>query len=500
MKKIYLVVLFVLPILLSGQNIILKKTISNSNYPEIYWQTISTPDTSEFQIFRTGVNEDELTEIHTIHYSYQLEKTDTTEFVVIDTSLSKKGLYFYFILAKIGDKEIQSETAVANNFGLLPKPQIAFFKANPVEDRKAIQLNWKLNFNETVSSIALYRSSSYDTGYIKITDLSANAVSFTDVVTKSNEPWYYFMVINDYFGEQLPSVRIPAFATFTEKPIRPQNIIGTFSNDSIILQWKNTGHNIIGYRVYRGLEDQAFQLINEMAENIKKEAFFVDASLQIKTATRAKYYVRNLSDGFAESSSSDTLSFYITEHEPVLPPKELDFITNSDGSIKLLWVPPTDGLVIGYNIYINEKSIPPTKLNSQIITQNFFVDSVYRSEGKYIYTVEGVGINNKVSANKIVTTVNRYAPKIHVILDLKKQKDGIQISWKHPLNEQIAKLMLYKKYGQNKSVLKKTFPSNEDVIFFDTKVNRGTNYLYLLIAEMKNGDEIVINEGVEIIW
>lgn len=500
MKKIYLILLFILPVLLSGQSIILNKTISDSEYPEIYWQTTSAPDTSEFLVFRTSMEKEKPLEVKTIHFSHVVENSDTTEFVVIDTSLTEKGLYLYFIKAKIGNREIQSETAMAHNFGLLPKPQIAFFKANPVEDRKAINLKWKLNYNETVSSIALYRSSTYDTGYIKITDLSANAVSFTDVVTKSNEPWYYFMVIHDYFGEQLPSVRIPAFATFTEKPIRPQNIIGKFSNDSIIIQWKNTGHNIIGFRVYRSLEDQAFQLINEMAENIKKEAFFVDASLQIKTATRANYYVRNLSDGFAESSSSDTLIFYIAEHESVLPPEQLDFITDNDGNIKLLWIPPAAGLLIGYNIYINEENNLPTKLNSQILTQNFFIDSIYRSEGKYIYTVEGVGINNKVSANKIVTTVNKYAPKIHVILDLKKQKDGIQISWKHPLNKQITKLMLYKKYGENKSVLKKTFPNNQDVVYLDTKVNRSTNYLYLLIAEMDNGEEIVVNEGVEMIW
>ena len=199
MKKIYLILLFILPILLSAQNVTLKKTICNSDYPEIYWQTTSTPDTNEFKIFRKGVDEEIFLEVYTIHYSYMLENSDTTEFVLIDTSLVEKGLYFYFIQTKIGGKKIQSETAIANNFGLLPKPQIVFFKANPVKNRKAIQLNWKLNYNKTVSSIALYRSSNYDSNYIKITDLSADAVTFTDVVTKSNEPWYYFMIINDYF-------------------------------------------------------------------------------------------------------------------------------------------------------------------------------------------------------------------------------------------------------------------------------------------------------------
>ena len=60
--------------------------------------------------------------------------------------------------------------------------------------------------------------------------------------------------------------------------------------------------------------------------------------------------------------------------------------------------------------------------------------------------------------------------------------------------------MLYKKYGQNKPVLKKIFPSNEDIIYLDIEVSRGINYLYFLTAKMKNGEEIPINNGVEIIW
>jgi len=500
MKNIYSILLLILPSLLIGQNIILEKSISDSEYPELYWHTTSTIDTSEFIVFRSKISEEKFTEIYTIHYSHLLENTDTIEFIVIDTSLTEKGLYYYYIKTKIKTKDIQSETAIAHNFGLLPKPQIVYFKANPIENRKAIQLEWKLNFHQTVSSISLYRSHIYDSAYIKITDLSADAISFTDVVSKSNEAWFYFIIINDYFGEQLPSVRIPAFATFSEIPIRPQNIIGKFRNDSIIIHWENTGHNIIGYRVYRSIGNKSFQLINEMADNINKKAIFIDNDVLLKTTIIAKYYVRNLSDGFAESNSSDTLDFYITEHEVVLPPKELDFISDIDGNTKLLWIPPTDGLVLGYNIYMSKESDNPFKLNSRVVKQNYFVDSAYRSPGKYTYAIEGVGINNKVSANRITTTINIYAPKIHIILDLKKQKNGIQISWKRPLNKQITKLKLYKKFGKNELVLIKTFPQNEDVIYLDTKVNRATNYLYLLIAETKNKEDIVVNEGVEMIW
>ncbi len=499
MKNLYLICLFIIPSILFGQGITVKKSISESNFPELYWQTNLKPDTSAFHVFRSDKTNNAFTEIQTIHFSKKNESSDTVDFVVIDTTLTEKALYFYQVRTSVNGKTVESEVAIGHNFGLLPKPQIAYFIANAATDRKAINLNWKLNFNQTVSSISLYRSDSYDTGYIKITDLSAQAETFTDVVSKSNEPWFYFMVIHDYFGDQVASVRTPAFATFAEKPFRPQNIIGKFNNDTITLSWKNTGHNIIGYHVYRSLESRPFKLINEMQGNIEKDAAFLDNSTELSSAKRVKYFVRNLSDGFVESSSSDTLSFYLAEHEAVLPPKVLDF-TNNGGSIKLLWLAPDEGLLLGYNVYLSTPKDETKKINDDLITINYFTDSIYRSPGRYTYEVEGVGVGNKVSENRTTTVVYRYPPDIHVIIDLKKQKNGILISWKRPLNKNIKRLLLYKRYGQNKSVLKKSFPTTEDVSYLDTSTKRGVNYLYLLIAEMGNGEKITINNGVEMIW
>ena len=500
MKKIYLFCLFVFPLLLLGQGLTVKKSISESNFPELYWQTKLKPDTTGFQVFRSDKTNNTFTEIQTIHFSRKIENSDTLEFVVIDTTLTEKGLYFYFIKSQINGKSINSETAIGHNFGLLPKPQIAYFIANAATDRKAINLSWKLNFNQTVSSISLYRSYNYDTGYIKITDLSAHAETFTDVVSKSNEPWFYFMVIHDYFGDQIASVRTPAFATFSEKPIRPQNIIGSYNNDSVTLIWKNAGHNIIGFHVYRSVDGLPFKLLTEMEGNIEKDAAFTDTGVQLSSAKRVKYFVRNLSDGFVESNSSDTLSFYIVDHEVVLPPKTLDYFEDNEGNIKLLWLAPDEGFLLGYNVYLSMPRGETTKLNDNLVVINYFTDSIYRSPGKYIYQVEGVGVNNKVSDNKITTVVYRYPPNIHIIVDLKKQKSGILISWKKPLNKNIKRLLLYKKYGKNQSVLKKSFPATEDVSYLDTSIKRGTNYLYMLIAEMKNGEKVTINNGVEMIW
>ena len=500
MKTTYFICLFLFPFILFGQAIVLDKSISDSNFPEITWRTTGNIDTMEFQVFRAGVNESDFAPIHTIQFVEPINGGDTTAFVVIDTTLTTKGLYLYYIQVMRNRQAVKSETAHGHNFGMLPKPRLTSFKATPLKERKAVRLDWTFNYQETINSMSLYRSSSYETGYVKVAELDAGMTSFEDVIPVANEPWFYYMVIHDYFGNQLPGVRIPAFATFAEKPFRPDNIHGEFRNDSIVLDWTNPAKNIVGYRVFRSIEGKQFRLMNEMTQNLAEELTFVDNSPEIKSATRLEYFVRNVSDGFLESNSSDTMSFYIPEHEKVFSPAELDFITEQNANIKLLWTPPAEGKTLGYNVYMTTPQGKIQKLNTEILRQNHFVDSVFRAEGKYFYSVESVGYKNKVSERRINTTIYRYTPNIHVIVDLKKRSDGLEISWKKPLAANITKVLLYKKSDQEPVVLTKSFPAEEDVVYLDTKVSNGNTYLYTLVAVMEDNSEIVINNGVEIFW
>jgi hypothetical protein len=500
MKTTYFICLFLFPSILFGQAIVLDKSISDSNFPEITWRTTGNIDTMEFQVFRAGVNESAFAPIHTIQFVEPINGGDTTAFVVIDTTLTTKGLYLYYIQVMRNRQVVKSETAHGHNFGMLPKPRLTSFKATPLKERKAVRLDWAFNYQETINSMSLYRSSSYETGYVKVAELDAGMTSFEDVIPVANEPWFYYMVIHDYFGNQLPGVRIPAFATYAEKPFRPNNIHGEFKTDSIVLDWTNPAENSVGYRVYRSIEGKQFRLMNEMNQSLAGEVIFIDSSPEIKSTTRLAYFVRNVSDGFLESNSSDTMSFYIPEHEKVLPPDELDFITEQNSNIKLLWTPPSEGLVLGYNVYLRSPEGKTQKLNTEVLRENHYVDTVFRAEGKYLYAIESVGYANKVSERRTSTTITHYPPNIHVIVDLKKRVDGLEISWKQPLANHITKVMLYKKSDQDPAVLTKSFPAEEDVVYLDTKVSSGNTYLYTLVALMSDNSEIVINDGVEIFW
>jgi len=500
MKYSIILGIILFPTILFGQNIVVKSSINDSDMPEITWFTTGRIDTTEFKVYRSVPKEHDFVRINTIHFVREIEESDTIEFIVIDTSLVDLGIYTYFIQVERDKEVVDSETAIGHNFGLVPKPRLLFFTSKALTDRKAIELSWKLVNSSTVSSMSLYRSEFYDTAYIKVAELSAEMESFIDVVPRANEPLYYFMVIHDYFGNQLPSVRSPAFATFAEKPIRPQNLKGSYSNDSIELTWQNAGANIIGYRVKRSVDNKAFLLVNDMSANTGSKQVFVDDSPEVHAASNIAYYVVNVSDGFVESNSSDTLSFYIAEHEKVLPPQELDCFMNTRSHVKLLWIAPDQGLVIGYNVYIIPPSGDTVKLNAEMLVNNNFADTLYRSEGKYTYLVESVGFMNKISKNTISTTIIHYSPKNHVILDLKRLNDGIRISWKRSLDEHISSLKLYRQHGDNKAEVLNLYTNKTDVIYDDTNLLRGYTYHYSLVATLLDGSQLIVNKGVQMSW
>ncbi len=498
-KLLILIILTVcFPLFTEAQYVSVKKVDNSANYPMITWFTVGEIDTTAFQIYRTTIKEIKFKPIKTIHSTNPAKQSsDTSYFYVTDTTLTKKGIYLYYIKIAQNGREVISETALGHNFGYIPSPQVISFHAIPLTDRKAVKLEWEINSSNTISSLQLYRSKSYDTGYIKIADLAADMHSFTDVIPLANEPWFYFLMIQTYFGNHVSSVRIPAFATFAEKPYKPYNLHGTYQHDSIILGWTKVGQNIIGYKVYRSIGKQPFRLITEMEDATSNQIVFDDLSDAVKNNVRLRYFVRNVSDGFVESTSSDTLSFYLANHESVLPPSVVDYIFDNKGNPKFLWVTPKKGLTTGYNIYlINQRGIP-VKLNDTVLTNNFFVDTVYRGKGKYTYKIEGVGYNGKTSKYQYPVTIYRYNTAIHIIINLKKYGKGIQISWKHPLNTHIKEVLLYRQSDSLKPVLLKKTPATENIRFTDINVTEGKTYLYKLTVIMADGEEIQANNGVQ---
>jgi len=155
---------------------------------------------------------------------------------------------------------------------------------------------------------------------------------------------------------------------------------------------------------------------------------------------------------------------------------------------------------IGYNLYLTPSNGNSIKLNEKLITQNSYTDTVLRTPGKYIYAVESVGFNNKVSANRAATTVYRYPLQIHVILDVSRQSNGFLLSWKKALNKHVKSIVVEKQTEDGKTAVLKTVSNKTDGIITDNNLKKGRVYRYKLTAILDNGEKIVVNKGVSMIW
>ncbi|HUX53346.1 MAG TPA: hypothetical protein VMV56_02910 [Williamwhitmania sp.] len=505
--KIAALVLLLLPLWLEGQVITGFNTLSGTKNPELYWIAKNMPKPNNFKVFRSGMEKKEFKEIGTIHLTEM--RHDTLVFLVIDTTLTKEGLYQYYIEVKTADSTtVHSDILFGHNLPNIPKVMLTSFTAEPAKDRKAIHLQWKLNYGFTVKSLSLFRSKKFDTGYQLVASLPADAVEYTDPVDFSNEAYFYFIQINDFFGYQLPSIRIHGFSTFKETPYPPQDFKLAHKEGSVELTWKNVGSNVVGNKIYRqistvtnGNAANKFFPCTGLIKSVGERGSFTDTILKSNPSVQVSYYVVAVSDGYVESNPSETLTVVNQGPAEASPPKELSYVIDSLQNLMLIWTRQNDDpQIAGCNIYKSGEGLATTKLNKKLVPVgiNYFTDENFSGYGQCTYEVEAVSVSGapcKVRAN---INVGPVFPRPRVILSLQKTDKGISVEWSSISAKGIKRMELYRQAGDDKPTLLTTIKNGEKTSYLDLTAKPGGFYVYSVVAILNDNTKLVINEGVGI--
>lgn len=231
-----------------------------------------------------------------------------------------------------------------------------------------------------------------------------------------------------------------------------------------------------------------------MQRDNAKAVRYMDKSLKNISDKIVKYYVINYSDSYVPSMPSDTLEVYFPDKNLPLPPEEANIIQTDDTHLKLIWKKSGNRNIKGYNVYM-EKPIKK-QLNKELLPANHnYYDKIEVQGGnEYIFSVESVGRNDMKSTNQTTVKINLLPEYVKLILDIKRVKNGIEISWKKYPNTHLKEIALYKQEGENKSLLVKRF-ANEEVHYTDTLVKKGKNYYYSMYGKVENGANIRLNNG-----
>ena len=499
MKKIIVLFLMMLsPVLLPGQMVQVLQSLNRGDFPELRWYSLAAPASPDFQIFRKAMKDLEFREIKTIRMAES--RRDTLLYRVIDTTLIDKALYEYYLRFSLdGDSVLISESLYAHNLGNIPAPAVVSFTTQSATDRKAIVLNWKLNYDFTVRSLALFRSRDYEKGYELIAHLPPDATTYNDPVSLSNEAYFYFIQVRDFFGYQVPGVRVHGICTYAEKPYPPMDFSAVEEDGHVSLKWRNVGNNVIATRIYRKIGNTgAFYPLEGSIYSSEKHGHFSDTVISHYSGEEVSYYAVNISDGFLKSGTSDTVTLAIRGGIAVAPPTELRCLQDSLQNVLLIWTSPEmDPNIKGFNVYRSVNDDEPQRLNRELLPydMNYFTDPTAQNGVLYQYEIESVSITGKESINRTKAVYKGEVEEENILVSHTILTNGVELSWLPTSLPGIREILIYRQAQNEKPVLLKKLPASE-VLYTDFKVLVGKYYIYILVARMENGEERVLNQGV----
>ncbi|MCK9448558.1 MAG: hypothetical protein M0Q41_06225 [Bacteroidales bacterium] len=496
-KLIFIYCLLGLTIVLQAQHIKVFKSSSQTDIPNLEWIITDIQDSiSELEIFRAPHDAQSFEQIETQTYFFSY--ADTLLIGIVDTTLTQKGVWQYYIRIPMLEKDtINSDIMFAHNMGYLAAPEVYHLQAQSAQERKAIELNWEVRNPATILSQSIYRSRNYDDGFELVTRLGANARSFTDEVSRANEPWFYFIMIHDYFGYQPPSTRVYGISTYAEAPLTPYGFTAIQNGKDVVLNWEKTSDNTFSYRIYRRENGKGkFYPVGE--------PFYLPGDKLTRTDSHAindsilslEYYCTAISDGYIESLPTDTAYLYFPENIVVIPPAEFDYVMEPDGQIRLFWTAAdVFSNIIGYNLFKVGSDSIARKINAEPIMENSFLDKPDTQEEIITYQVESLNPAGKPSALRTSITVERSNPQYQLLLSYTQKEDRIMLEWIPLRLEGIKQLHMMRQSGDEDALLLAKIP-NERAFYTDQKVKRKTTYVYTVVAEMEDGRQIMVNSGL----
>ena len=496
-KLIFIYLLLGLSATLQAQHIKAYKSSSQTDTPNLEWIITDIQDTiSEPDIFRAPHDAQSFEQIET--QTYFFNSADTLLVGIIDTTLTQKGVWKYYIRIPLPGKDnINSDMMFAHNMGYLAPPEAYNLQTHSVGDRNAIELNWEVRNPATILSQSIYRSRSYEDGYELIARLAADTRSYIDQVDRANEAWFYFILIHAYFGYQPPSARIHGLSTYAEAPLTPFGFTAIKNGKDVVMNWEKTSENTFSYRIYRRENGKdRFYPVGEAFYLPGDHLSRTDSNVINDSIISLEYYCTAISDGYIESLPTDTAYLYFPENIVVIPPVELDYVLEPDGQIRLLWTAADIfSNIIGYNLFRLDNNGNAIKLNAEPITENSFLDKPKAQEEIIRYQVESLNPGNKPSAIRTSVEVEIVLPHHQLVLSCTQKEDAVLLEW-IPLKLDGIKQLQILRQNNGKEAEIIAHISNTISSYTDRQITAKTTYVYSVIAEMEDGQLILVNSGV----
>lgn len=507
--------------------LIFKTRHTNSGIVVLNWMILPGKDKEKpvwpafFEVWR----QDKITDpFHPVSVKRLVYQSKDTLFLELQDSLglsTRIARYYIVPLDLYESGGNPSDTVWGTVYNRLDIPRPSHIKTESIDSLGSIKLSWQLTDPSLIKSIRIFRSTSFDSGYVKIDEISPKSVHYIDSRVEPMKVYYYTMQPITILDEELPSTaKIHGLAMSSSIPIAPQIRKAEGLSNGVRLEIICLDPMLEGYRVYRSLPNgDSLKLISDLilvkpADVSSRKAqgktpsksknkaippatqavnaeptgtnqpidsirpvvtIFIDSSRDLSGKIQYAYAVRAENTSHILGEFSDTVWVRPLLPTKPLPPLNLQVYPGT-GRIGIHWdnMASIDESIAAYAIY--RRTISPDKRipsNSQfslvslkplMAEQNYFQDTTVEEGVTYQYSVESLDKFSGRSglSQPIIALIPAVLPLPPDNLRLEMPEQGVSLLWDEVRQNNLVSYQLYRYERGQKPVLISTIPISQD--------------------------------------
>jgi fibronectin type 3 domain-containing protein len=470
------------------------------NSIDISYEVNDSLNTAGVKIYRSLFKQNKFIEINpSLLFTKQKNRIVA---LVTDASVIKGLTYSYYAIPFDALGNPGRTTDTLNIYNVSKQADIGIitsFEAIPVTEPHGIELKWIYKSNLNTTSIEVFRSSSYDGAYTNIASLSPAATHYFDASKlKPAITYYYYIVINNGYGNSLPSARTPAILKGNKRNfLPPQNLTLSRKENVVTLTFHRLDRDTRGYYVYRADGYIApLQQLPRILLSTDSIATYNDTLPKTATPAVYSYAVASVNTSYNISPQSERVNVRFSGG--MLPiPNRVNAMLNQK-SIFVTWenMSNFNSAVTGYKIYrrsdVKDHETEPEKVIATTANiANSYTDTLLIDGRHYSYRVQSVGLDSTDVSSLSMPAGVLFPERLPLqpgLVSAIAASTKILLKWTLPADESLSKIKIYRATeNQQAELMKELSPPSE--MYEDTSVQPGTMYFYYVITVNKKGKE-----------
>ncbi len=459
------------------------------------------------KIFRCNYMQTDFTEIAPF---VGLSNSHDSLFIgVIDTLVRIKNIYQYYAVPYdlYGNPGNPSDTIRIINLINKAESYIEALHTESIDSINSIEITWKCEVPEFLRTIDIYKSENYDKGYRHLGSVAPNDTSFMDNQVNPITTYFYYLIINNAYGQSIPSARITGMLGPVRKAEAPRELKAEAEKSVVVLTWRKPTADTRGYYIYRSemnLGDSLTQITDIiLTDSLNVE--YIDSLKNVRSIS-LNYAVKSANTSYDISPFSEDV--YVTPDIKLTLETPINLRAKyNDGKILLTWtdVQERDRNILGYNLYRKLLKTDGTDSTALVLINgksednslNYFDDSTAEEGYTYLYTVESfsIGESKSILSAPAQIEVPVFRPVSISSLNIARTNDGVTISWNRTMQDNIKEYRLYRLTQTSTTVLVTTLPSDTET-YLDKNAPKGESCFYALTCVNKKNIESKIDEWV----